>query len=210
MICGRHAKRSRVQFRPVAASTSSQRHRQRSQPRRRLRIHPPPHRPGHHRQPRNHENRKGFTRVGDRLTARWQFTTTRWLLKYLRNYRIHLHWPLPGVTPIHHGVEPHLTCCLSLPAHRGRPVVLGGIMELRTCDHLMEDGIYCQSPALRGRNYCYFHINIRVRRLNRSNYAPNPLRLNILPISHTGSIFCPDFRLSPLMFSIFYEQGGGG
>ena len=83
-------------------------------------------------------------------------------------------------------------------------------MELRTCDHLMEDGIYCQSPALRGRNYCYFHINIRVRRLNRSNYAPNPLRLNILPISHTGSIFCPDFRLSPPVFSRFYEQGGGG
>jgi hypothetical protein len=39
-------------------------------------------------------------------------------------------------------------------------------MELRTCDHLKEDGIYCQSPALRGRDYCYFHLNLRGRRLN--------------------------------------------
>src|ERR1019366_3786963 len=39
-------------------------------------------------------------------------------------------------------------------------------MEFRTCDHLKEDGVYCNSPALRGRNYCYFHINIRGRRLN--------------------------------------------
>jgi hypothetical protein len=36
------------------------------------------------------------------------------------------------------------------------------------------------------------------------------LRLNILPASLTGSIFCADFRLSPPVFSIFYEQGGGG
>jgi len=39
-------------------------------------------------------------------------------------------------------------------------------MELRTCDHLKEDGIYCQSPALRGRDYCYFHLKLRGRRLN--------------------------------------------
>ena len=39
-------------------------------------------------------------------------------------------------------------------------------MEFRTCDHLKEDGVYCNSPALRGRNYCYFHLNLRGRRLN--------------------------------------------
>ena len=39
-------------------------------------------------------------------------------------------------------------------------------MELRTCDHLKEDGIYCQSPALKGRDYCYFHLKLRGRRLN--------------------------------------------
>ena len=81
-------------------------------------------------------------------------------------------------------------------------------MELRTCDHPKEDGIYCQSPALKGRDY--FHLKLRGSRLNYSNPAPNPLRLNILPASPTGSIFCADFRLSPPMFSIFYEQGGRG
>ena len=54
-------------------------------------------------------------------------------------------------------------------------------MELRTCDHLKEDGIYCQSPALRGRDYCYFHLNLRGRRLNmartRALAADQPLDL---------------------------------
>jgi hypothetical protein len=38
-------------------------------------------------------------------------------------------------------------------------------MPVRTCDHLKEDGVYCGSPALHGRNYCYFHLNLRGRRL---------------------------------------------
>jgi hypothetical protein len=38
-------------------------------------------------------------------------------------------------------------------------------MSVRTCDHLKEDGVYCNSPALHGRNYCYFHLNLRGRRL---------------------------------------------
>jgi len=38
-------------------------------------------------------------------------------------------------------------------------------MSVRTCDHLKEDGVFCHSPALRGRNYCYFHLNLRGRRL---------------------------------------------
>ena len=69
-------------------------------------------------------------------------------------------------------------------------------MEFRTCDHLKEDGVYCNSPALRGRDYCYFHLNLRGRRLNLSNHAHNSLPFNILPVSPTGSIFCRDFRLS--------------
>ena len=39
-------------------------------------------------------------------------------------------------------------------------------MDVRTCDHLKEDGFYCKSPALRGRDYCYFHLKLRGRRLN--------------------------------------------
>ena len=38
-------------------------------------------------------------------------------------------------------------------------------MSYATCDHLKEDGVYCQSPALLGHNFCYFHLNIRARRV---------------------------------------------
>src|ERR1019366_205093 len=39
---------------------------------------------------------------------------------------------------------------------------------------------------------------------------PKSLFRNILPVTPTRSILCADFRLSPPVFSIFYEQGGGG
>ncbi len=54
-------------------------------------------------------------------------------------------------------------------------------MELRTCDHLKEDGFYCKSPVLKGRDYCYFHLKLRGRRLNmaraRALAADQPLDL---------------------------------
>ena len=82
-------------------------------------------------------------------------------------------------------------------------------MDFRTCDQLEEDGVYCNSPAFHGHN-CYgcSCLNLRGRRLNHSNPEPNPLRINILQISPTNPIFCGDFRLSPPVFSRFYEQGG--
>jgi hypothetical protein len=137
-------------------------------------------------------------------------SASHWLLKYLRTYRIHLHCPLPDVTLIQNGAEPHSTCGLSLPAHRGRPAALGGNVEFCTCDHLKEDGVFCNSLALRGRSSCYFDFKLRGRRLNHANPEPNSLRFNIVPASLTGSIFCADFRLSPPVFSRFYEHRGGG
>ena len=38
-------------------------------------------------------------------------------------------------------------------------------MSYPTCDHLMEDGLFCSSPALRNQRFCYFHLNIRARRV---------------------------------------------
>jgi len=38
-------------------------------------------------------------------------------------------------------------------------------MPVPTCDHLKEDGVFCSSPALKGRKYCHFHLNLRARRL---------------------------------------------
>lgn len=30
-------------------------------------------------------------------------------------------------------------------------------MSYRTCDHIKEDGVSCQSPALRGKKLCFYH-----------------------------------------------------
>ena len=38
-------------------------------------------------------------------------------------------------------------------------------MSYPTCDHLMEDGLFCSSPALRHQRFCYFHLNLRARRV---------------------------------------------
>jgi hypothetical protein len=54
-------------------------------------------------------------------------------------------------------------------------------VQYRTCDHLKEDGIYCGSPALHGRNYCYYHLNLRGRRLARAQSlrSGQPYRLQL-------------------------------
>ena len=38
-------------------------------------------------------------------------------------------------------------------------------MAFKSCNHLKENGTYCRSAALRGRDYCYFHSRLRARRL---------------------------------------------
>jgi|ERR1035438_3046462 hypothetical protein len=103
-----------------------------------------------------------------------------------------------------------LSCSTSLPAHRGWPVVLGGNMALRILDRLQEDGTNCISPTFHGRICRYFDLNVRRHPLKHAHSAPNSLRLNILSTTPAPSIFCADFRLSPPVFSIFYEHGGGG
>lgn len=38
-------------------------------------------------------------------------------------------------------------------------------MSYATCDHLMADGVFCSSPALRNQRFCYFHLDLRARRV---------------------------------------------
>jgi hypothetical protein len=37
--------------------------------------------------------------------------------------------------------------------------------EIQTCNHIKENGTFCGSPSLAGRDYCYFHLRLRVRRV---------------------------------------------
>ena len=54
-------------------------------------------------------------------------------------------------------------------------------MPFETCRHAKEDGVYCDSPALRGRKYCYYHLMQRGRRLRRARALCDnvPYRLEI-------------------------------
>jgi len=56
-------------------------------------------------------------------------------------------------------------------------------MSFRTCDHLKADGVYCSSPALTNHRFCYFHLNIRARRVQaaQAKLRNEPFRLH-LPI----------------------------
>jgi hypothetical protein len=37
-------------------------------------------------------------------------------------------------------------------------------MSVPTCNHIRKNGRLCQSPALHGRDFCYFHLTNRARR----------------------------------------------
>ncbi len=54
-------------------------------------------------------------------------------------------------------------------------------MPYRTCDHLKADGVYCSSPALTNQRYCYFHLNLRARRVQAAcaRLHNEPFRLQV-------------------------------
>jgi hypothetical protein len=42
---------------------------------------------------------------------------------------------------------------------------------IRHCEHVKTNGHFCGSPAMRGRNYCYFHLNVAGHRLRAEKFA---------------------------------------
>jgi hypothetical protein len=63
-------------------------------------------------------------------------------------------------------------------------------MPFETCRHVKEDGVYCGSPALRDRKYCYYHLMQRGRRLRRvlAQSRNEPCQLNIPPLEDLRSV----------------------
>ncbi len=45
---------------------------------------------------------------------------------------------------------------------------------MRHCEHVKSNGHFCGSPALRGRNYCFFHLTHIGRQLRAEQHAANP------------------------------------
>jgi hypothetical protein len=56
-------------------------------------------------------------------------------------------------------------------------------MSVNHCHHIKVDGVYCQSPALHGRDYCHFHLQTLGRRMRmaRERARREPHRL-VLPL----------------------------
>ncbi len=45
---------------------------------------------------------------------------------------------------------------------------------MRHCEHVKSNGHFCGSPALRGRNYCFFHLTHIGRQMRAEQLAANP------------------------------------
>jgi hypothetical protein len=63
-------------------------------------------------------------------------------------------------------------------------------MSSRTCNHITENGSYCRSAALKGRNYCYFHVRLRARQLamEQAKSQKLPWRLNLPPLEDMPAV----------------------
>jgi hypothetical protein len=63
-------------------------------------------------------------------------------------------------------------------------------MPFETCSHVKEDGVYCDSPALRSRKYCYYHLMQRGRRLRLAlaQGRNEPAQLILPPLENLGSM----------------------
>jgi hypothetical protein len=63
-------------------------------------------------------------------------------------------------------------------------------MSIRMCRHIKEDGVFCQNPALRDRDYCYAHLRMLGRRMRMAQEAASrkPLRLVLPPLEDLSSV----------------------
>ena len=64
-------------------------------------------------------------------------------------------------------------------------------MTTRHCEHVKTNGHFCGSPAMRGRNYCFYHLNLAGHRLRLERYAAHGLRrpaIELPPLEDAAAI----------------------
>lgn len=63
-------------------------------------------------------------------------------------------------------------------------------MTPRICEHVKPNGTFCGSPALRGRDYCFFHLNCLGRKLQRQKAAQlgDATPLELPPLENADAI----------------------
>src|SRR5271166_1834923 len=79
--------------------------------------------------------------------------------------------------------------CAQLPSAERNKVLRGMKLAVprkaRQCEHIKTNGEFCGSPALRGRNYCYFHLTCHGSRLSaerRQGRAQATGNADVVPI----------------------------
>ena len=91
--------------------------------------------------------------------------------------------------------------------------------RFRLCQHAKDDGELCGSPAMRRKNYCYFHREVVRRRQRLAGFARRRQLLTeakhyddrILALnSHALNILGPYSRATSRESGICAEEGGGG
>lgn len=68
-----------------------------------------------------------------------------------------------------------------LPSPAATPTMSGPVP---VCEHIREDGVFCQRPALHQRHYCYQHLRLRGQqmRMARALALRQPYRLTLPPL----------------------------
>jgi len=63
-------------------------------------------------------------------------------------------------------------------------------MAYRYCQHVRENGTFCASGAVKGRDYCYFHSRVRARRLAmaQAQSQEKPWRLELPPLEDMHAV----------------------
>jgi len=58
------------------------------------------------------------------------------------------------------------------------------------CHHVMESGLYCQGPALRGRRFCYSHLRLRGERMRMARAIAKrlPCHLRLPALDHVAGV----------------------
>jgi len=63
-------------------------------------------------------------------------------------------------------------------------------MSFKYCQHVKENGTFCNSGAMKGRHYCYFHLRLRARRLAmaKARATNTAWRLNLPPLEDLHAV----------------------
>jgi len=86
------------------------------------------------------------------------------------------------------------------------------IMPTNHCRHIKEDGVFCQSPALRGRRHCYFHLRAlgRNMRMAQEQARQREHRLVFPPLEDMNAVQVSVMQVLAALGAGHLEKGVAG